>query len=375
VSRIGIFFPSLAAGGVERIMVTMAREFVRHGHAVDLVVGSKSGEFLAHVPPEVSVYDLRLPPPHTALRLPGLIRYFRRERPDALLSATDGSNLIALWARRFAGVQTRLVISTHLVWSAHAFHSARKGPASAVKYKLLMPSLIRFSYPWADEIVAVSHGAARDLARVSRIPLSHIKVVYNPIVSPDLDEQAHAPIDHDWFGPEQVPVVLSVGKLSREKDFATLIRAFALVQQSRPSRLLILGEGTERLALEALVRELGIEGRVSMPGFVTNPLAYMHRASVLVLSSLFEGFGNVLVEALAAGTPVVSTDCPGGVREILEDGAFGSLVPIGAAEAMAEAILATLQTPPDSDRLRQRGKKFSVSTSIAQYLDILGLAH
>jgi glycosyltransferase involved in cell wall biosynthesis len=375
MSRIGIFFPSLAAGGVERIMVTMAREFVRHGHAVDLVVGSKSGEFLSTVPPEVSVYDLRLPPPHTALRLPGLIRYLRQERPAVLLSATDGSNLIALWARRLAGVKTRVVITVHLVWSEHAALESRKGWQKAIKYRFAMPLLMRFSYPWAERVVAVSHGVARGLASVSKLPLDCITVAYNPIVTPDLQEKMQAPVQHEWLTSNTIPVILGVGKLSSEKDFSTLIRAFALVRQHRPARLVILGEGPERPLLEALVQDLGIAQDVALPGFVANPYAWMKRASLFVLSSLFEGLSTVLVEAMAVGTPVVSTDCPGGVREILAEGDYGIIVPRREAAALAEAIRTTLDHPPEAETLQAHASLFSLDTSVTRYLDILGLAH
>jgi glycosyltransferase involved in cell wall biosynthesis len=235
----------------------------------------------------------------------------------------------------------------------------------------LAPLLFRLFYPWADTIVAVSHAAAQDIATMSGIPRDRVKVIYNPATTPALLEKAQEPLDHPWFASGQPPVILAVGRLFKVKDFATLIRAFALVCQQRPARLMILGEGEERPALEALVQTLGIQDDVALPGFTPNPYVYMRHAAVFVLSSLSESFSNVVVEALAVGTPVISTDFPGGTREILDNGRYGTLVPVGDAQAMAAAICATLDEPPDSAALRQRANDFSLEKSFAQYAEVL----
>ncbi|NLO89188.1 MAG: glycosyltransferase, partial [Clostridia bacterium] len=187
-------------------------------------------------------------------------------------------------------------------------------------------------------VVAVSQGVADDLVKTTGLMRELIKVIYNPIVTPELLEKAKESIGHPWFKPGQPPVILSAGRLTAAKDFPTLIHAFARVRAERLARLMILGEGEERPNLESLVRELGLESDVSMPEFVENPYAYMARAAVFVLSSAWEGFGNVLVEAMAVGTPVVSTDCPSGPAEILEGGKWGKLVPVGDVEKLAKAL-------------------------------------
>jgi len=234
-----------------------------------------------------------------------------------------------------------------------------------------LPPLIRGVYPWADAIVAVSNGVADDLSSTAGIARKRITTIYNPVVTPGLQEKARATLNHPWFAPGSPPVVLGVGRLAAEKDFPTLLKAFARVRAVRKARLMILGEGRERATLEALAHELGVATDVELPGFVDNPFAYMARAAVFVLSAVWEGFGNVVVEAMACGCPVVSTDCPSGPAEIMDGGAYGSLVPVGDDAALAKAILSVLETPPDLERLRARAALFSVDRAADQYLEVL----
>jgi glycosyltransferase involved in cell wall biosynthesis len=194
-------------------------------------------------------------------------------------------------------------------------------------------------------VVAVSRGAADDLARWSGIPRELVEVVYNPVITSNGLAAANQLPDHPWFGPGQPPVILGVGRLTPQKDFPTLIRAFSHVRRQRAARLLILGEGEERPALTALANELGVADDVDLPGFRDNALAYMASSALFVLSSAWEGLPTVLIEALAVGTPVVSTDCPSGPREILQEGRLGPLVPVGDAAALSAAMLKMLQGP------------------------------
>jgi glycosyltransferase involved in cell wall biosynthesis len=261
----------------------------------------------------------------------------------------------------------QVITSTHLLWSAHAAQSARDSVGNALKYRLIMPFLIRHSYRHTTHVVAVSHHVASDLAHVSGIPSQRINMIYNPVVTPDLLRQAHLPVDHPWFAADEPPVILGVGRLHRDKDFATLIQAFSLLHQQRPARLVILGEGPERPRLEHLVQTLGVQHAVDLPGYAANPAAYMRQAAMLVLSSLAEGFGNVLIEAMATGTPVVSTDCPGGPSELLAHGTYGRLVPVGDVAALAAAMHATLDDPPDPALLQRRAAEFSLERSVQKY--------
>nr|WP_275994100.1 glycosyltransferase [Argonema antarcticum] len=352
---------SLSGGGAERVMLYLARGFVEQGLNVDLVLVKKEGPYLSSIPPGVRVVDLGAS--RLLLSIPALIRYLQQNKPTALLSAMEDINVAALWARRIAGVSTRVVVTVHNTLSQESQNSI------AIK-KRLAPYLARLFYPWADAVVTVSKGSAEDLAQLG-ISSERLKVIYNPVVTPELAKKAVEPVEHPWFAPGATPVILAVGRLEKQKDFPTLIRAFALVKQQRPVRLMILGEGTERASLEALVRELGLGADVALPGFVDNPYAYMAKAAVFVLSSLYEGLPTVLIEAMAGGTPVVSTDCKSGPAEILENGRYGKLVPVGDIKSLADAIATTLDESPDKAALQGKAAEFSLEKAVTQYLQVL----
>jgi len=387
--HLAIFLRSLVGGGgAERMMVTLAGALHERGHRVDLVLGRAVGNFLDEIHPGVRVVDLhvrtilsalpallRLPsegvhllpafvppaPPRVLGCIPGLARYLASERPEAMLSVLNYSNLAAVWARRLAGVPTRLVVSERNTLSMRASHASTRSLRA-------LPALIRRFYPWADAVTAVSDGVAEDLARVSGIPREAIVTTWNPVVSPALHEAAAQPLDHPWFQPGEPPVVLAAGKLRPQKDFATLIDAFAKLRARRPARLVILGEGPEESRLRVRARRLDVSTDVALEGFVTNPFAYMARASVFALSSAWEGLPSVLIQAMACGCAVVSTDCPSGPAEILEGGALAPLVPVGDSDALAAAILGLLDSPPDRERLRRRADDFSVERVTERYL-------
>lgn len=206
-----------------------------------------------------------------------------------------------------------------------------------------MPLLMRLFYPWADGVIAISQGVREDLLKIVRMPEEKVKVVYNPSITPEIFAKADEPLGHPWFGPGEPPVIPGVGRLTAQKDFPTLIRAFAMVPNKRSARLMILGEVENRHELDRLVGEMGLETDVEISGFLNNPYKYIKRAAVFVLSSRFEGLSNVLIEAMSLGTPVISTDCTSGPGEILEYGRRGLLVPVSDIEAMAKAIVVTLQ--------------------------------
>jgi glycosyltransferase involved in cell wall biosynthesis len=233
-----------------------------------------------------------------------------------------------------------------------------------------MPFLANIFYPGAAGVVAASEGMADDIANVFRIPRDQIQVIYNPAITRDLFTSAAESIPHPWFTPGAPPVVLGVGRLTRAKNFLLLIHAFSQLRSRCPARLVILGEGEERPALEAKARELGVEMDVDLPGFVSNPYPYMRQATVFVLSSAWEGLPNALIQALALGTPVVSTDCPSGPREILKGGALGELIPVGNPDAMRAAIEAVLggkrSSVLDSDLDR-----FRCEAVTQEYLDLI----
>jgi glycosyltransferase involved in cell wall biosynthesis len=366
--HIALFIDNLRGGGAQWRTLTLANAFAARGYRVDLVLRHARGPLLQDVSPSVRLVPLSHP---LGLRLfrfgataIALMRYLRREQPDVLMSAANSLHPIALWARLLTGVRARLVVrvSTHLSRSAV---NARRRP------KRLRLWQARFFYAWADAVIAVSQGAADDMARLSRIGPERIFTIYNPVVTPTLVQRMKEHLEHPWFTPGNLPVVLAAGRLAPQKDVPTLLKAFARVRAVREARLMILGEGKERVRLESLARKLNVAGDVDFPGYVTNPLPYMARAAVFVLSSAWEGLPAVLIEALACGCPVVSTDCPSGPAEILEHGQYGTLVPVGDDGALASAILSALTLPPDRERLRARAAMFSLDRAVDRYLEVL----
>ena len=362
--RVALFVPSLIGGGAERMMVNLADGFASRGLSVDLVLVKASGPYLAEVPSSVRV--VALGSSRVSTSLPALVRYLRRERPAALLSTLNHANVTAVLAGVLAGVKTRIVVR-------QANTLSQSSGAAKKLVSRAMPLLVRRLYTWADEIVAVSEGVAQDLTRIASLPAARIRVIPNPVVMPNLDALAREPVDHGWFASGAPPIVLGVGRLTKQKDFATLCRAIAMVRQRRPVRLVILGEGEDRAALDGLVTELGIADSVALPGFVTNPFAYMSKASVFVLSSAWEGLPGALIQAMACGTPVIATDCESGPREILQGGLFGRIVPVGNPQAMADAIDAVLAEArrPESEAA---WRPYTQAAAVDQYLDVLGVA-
>jgi glycosyltransferase involved in cell wall biosynthesis len=397
MARIALFLHSLAGGGVQRATLNLARALIAEGCAVDLVVGSLAGPSRARVPPQARLVPLGrcwrwrywgpvlraeraardrvwrpvilpLVPQRALYFLPALVRYLGAERPDALIAAGTYYNLVAIWAKELAGVSTRIVVSER---SALGPKLLEPGARRAWRWRFAPPLIARV-YPRAHAIVAVSEGLAAELAALG-VPADRIATIHNAVFA--AEDVAGPGAAHPWLLDGGSPVVLAVGRLSAVKAFDVLIRAFALVRAGRPCRLVILGDEHDRglrARLLALAAGLGVGAEVDLPGFAENPYASMARAAVLVLSSLREGFPNVLAEALACGCPVVSTDCPHGPADILDRGRFGRLVPVGDAAALAGAIEATLASPPDRAVLRERGAAFGAARAARSYLALLG---
>jgi glycosyltransferase involved in cell wall biosynthesis len=349
----------MRGGGAERSMANLARGLAERGHSVDLVLARAEGPYLEKLPNEVRIIDLKAS--RVVKSMPALMRYMRREKPDALVSSVDYVNLIALWARLLSGAKLRLVINEQNNISTNAVNSPRRR-------QQLVPWLARRFYKRADAIVAVSEGVKSDLAAVLRLPSERIDVIYNPsVIEQVVRAEARLDVEHPWFQGQQVPTLLAVGRLTAQKDYPTLLRAFAKLRKEKQSRLVILGEGEDRSSLESLTRELGIDEDVSLPGFAGNPFAYMARATVFVMSSRWEGLPTVLVEALCCGVPVVSTDCPSGPREILNDPRCSRLVPVSDVDALYSALSAALDgelQKPD----RGSWQPFEMNTITDRYL-------
>lgn len=358
MTDIAFFLVDLGGGGAEKVMLSLAGGFAERGLNVDLVLVKLAGDYQSLISPKVRIINLAHPRLITSLPL--LIDYLKQHRPKVFISALEDANTVAILAKIIARTATRLIVSVH---NPLAFVHAKR---SALKQKLT-PLFIRWLFPFADAIVGVSKGVCDNIALVSGLPRDKIHVIYNPIFTPELLKKFDAPVDEAWFLNTQISVILAVGRLSTEKDFPTLIRAFALVKQQYPVKLVILGQGGELPALEELVKELELVNDVAFPGFVANPYAYMSKVKMLVMTSIYEGFGNVLVEAIIAGTSVVSTNCESGPAEILEDGKYGDLVAVGDVPALAAAMINTLNNPRNPELLRQRGQEFSLEAALTKY--------
>jgi glycosyltransferase involved in cell wall biosynthesis len=359
---VSLLLPDLRGGGAERVAVNLANAFVRRGYAVDMVLLSATGQFLSELLPEVRVVDLKVC--RVRWTIFPLVRYLRAVRPTVILACMWPLTVIALWARFLARVPMRVVVAEHTTWSRDEL---LKRPTVGWQIR---SSMHRF-FPWADGVIAVSEGAADDLARFARLDRAAISTIYNPIVGESLAFSAVQPSEPEAWCAGAHRRILAVGTLKTIKDYATLLKSFAIVRQRLDVRLLILGEGECRPALEAQARDLGITDSVSMPGFVNDPMPYYRHADLLVLSSTGEGLPTVLIEALAAGTPVVSTDCPSGPREILCDGKYGHLVPVGDPHALADAMVASLASQHDRGALTARAQDFSIDKATDRYLAFL----
>ena len=402
--RMAFYIHSIRSGlGAERMLANLAKGLAERGHEIDLLLEDSKGDLLEELPPAIRVFDLgetsaspfvdrllrvasltlnvfriakpdpcgnvpfrvalyrflfRRRPPLSALR-----RYLASRRPDSVVSFLNYPNVALLLAARFGTGRTRVYVNVrnHISASVAGAKSRRMRE---------MPVLMRNLFPDADGIIAVSEGVAADIARLTDLPAQRVTTILNPVYREEIFQLAKAPVPHPWLGPERLPLVLAAGKMKPQKDFETLLRAFALLRRDRAARLVILGDGDGRPGLEALAESLGVRADMDLPGYVDNPFVFYRHASVFVLSSSWEGLPNVLIEAMACGCPVVSTDCPSGPWEILEGGRLGRLVPVGDSAALAAAIAETLDRPPPHRAPAAHTERFSLA-SIAQRYDTL----
>lgn len=346
---IALFLPSLAGGGAERVYTYLAGRFAGRGHQVFLVLASASGPYAREVDTRVEIVDLNASGVLRSARR--LILFLRRVRPDVLLSALDHANVVAALATRVAGVGNRCVVSVRSVLTAVNTYDP------SFRRRILL-WLARLAFHQADCIIANSEAIGRDLAESFAVPDRKLRVIYNPIDVERIEQESGAVVPDAQRVSEGTALVLAVGSLTLLKDFATLIRAFSQVRKRRPCRLVILGEGDKRAELSALIADLELGDAVSLPGFHSNPFAWMRAADLLVSSSLTEGCPNVVLQAMACNLPIVATDCVGGTAELLEYGKWGELVPVGNSDAMAGAICAVLQRGASKD-LVERAREFS----------------
>ncbi|TXD34770.1 glycosyltransferase [Lujinxingia vulgaris] len=364
-SRVLLYIPSLRGGGAERSMINLARGLVEAGAHVDLVVSIAESDYADELPPEVSLHILDV---RRVLKvIPHLARQIRRLKPDIIVSRPYRSNLLMLAAAELARSRAaRILIVDNTTTQEMALAS---GTARGRLTNLVDLGLMRRLYPRAFKIVVVSRGSADDLVHLLELPDAMVEVIYNPVEIDHIQTLAEEPVEHPWLD-DAIPLLMTAGRLAKQKDHPTLIRALHKLNQTRPTRLMIFGQGPDQAALEALIDELDLQDRVALMGFTPNPFPFMAAADAFVLSSAWEGLGNVLIEAMAVGTPVLSTDCPHGPAELLASGLHGELTPVGDATALAHAIERTLDAPRDPERLRRRAAEFDRPAILERYLSI-----
>jgi len=406
--RIGIVVNDMLEGGAQRAALNLASGLAAAGHRVDLLLFSAKGNHLPLIPNSLRVFTLntriwrshrrhlrRIPPavevrhlgprwtgrrisyfrvlaarrlqgrqtnhlrPMLAHAALGIAQYIRLETPHVLLASLLSAEASAVVGRNLAGGGIKVA-----VWS-HGFVHRISTEAPDIQLRMR-----DFANREADMIVCIARGEAGEFLRHTAVPRQKIAMIHNPVVTPDLPALAAQKPRHPWLLNNRLKVVIAAGRLDQVKDFPTLLRAFARLADKK-LRLVVLGEGGQRLALENLARELGAAKRVDFPGWTPNPLAFMSRARLFVSVSQYEGLGNALIEALACGCPVVSTDCPFGPREILENGRWGALVPVGDDAALAAAMETALSQNPDRAALKRRAQFFSVERAVAEYEKVL----
>jgi len=356
-SSIAIYLTSMTIGGAERVALNLSTGLSDYGYDVDIVLVEATGDLLEEIPEEVSVIDLDASRVATSF-LP-LRRYLKSREPEILYSMMTEPNLIAIAAHQLTRTDTRLVISEHNMLS-HSVSSIKDRAITLAAWA---------TYPFADHAVAVSKGVQSELLAKTRLEEGSTSLIYNPVRVEYIREKASEPVNHEWFVDDSIDVVLAGGRHEPQKGFDTLLEAFAQIERDN-TRLVIFGRGPKTEELKCQAANLGICDRIHFAGFVENPYSYMATADVFVLSSEHEGFGLVLIEAMACGCPVVSTNCESGPAEILDEGKYGLLTTVGNSALMSKAISETIDNPIRSDVLKRRAEKFDVHNSLKEYVDM-----
>lgn len=368
--KIAIFLPSLSDGGAEKVMVSLANNFVSKFYSVDLLLVSQEGVYFNMLSDEVRL--INIDKSRAIYAVPRILKYLRNERPDVLLSALTHTNVIALICKVLCLRKIRVVVSERSIISNSTLLSGNR-------LYLINKYILKLLYPLADSIIAISKGCAKDLVKTLEISNKKIVVINNPLIkdsniniNDSNEDKINLSLQHNNNNNKHKHLIIAVGRLKKVKNFPLLIKAFAIVRKTVPSSLIILGEGPERNNLEKLIKELHLEKSISLPGFVNNPIDYMKKSEVFVSSSSWEGFGNVIVEAMSVGLKIVSVDCPGGPREILEDGKWGKLVPLNNVSLLADAIKKIIDEDVKYD-VKLRALQFNINVIADKYLQTFNI--
>lgn len=387
--RVAFFIGTLAGGGAERVVINLTGEFVRYGIETDLLVTKFKGPLATSVPDGVNVieleksgklkvlkYILKLPISNWFIaskwllsgeakvisRLPALLNYVNNTRPHAILSTLDAVNIVSLWTKYISNQDTIYIVrqaifqSQELMYS-HGFFETK-----------LLPVLAKRWYSTADKIVCVSKEMAKDLKSYCDVHQNKLITIYNPVHIGKIIRLSGEKINHPWLINKTVPVILAVGRMVKQKNYPVLFRAVKKIRGYHKVKLIVLGQGPEQKKLEQLSKDLELDDSIDMLGHVSNPYQYMARADLFVLSSSWEGLPNVILEALACGCKVVSTNCRSGPKEILDHGKYGTLVSVDDVDALSQGIVDSLKVDIDKKILRDRAAEFDLSIASSQYL-------
>ena len=361
--RIAVIGLDPGPGGTGRVMLNIIHGILELGLDVDLLVLTGNHPDLEAASDRIGLVFLGLENNSNAINI--VRDYLERDNPIAVLCNKDSASEVVIRALFRSNHTPRVVIriGTNVIEKLN-----RKNSISRIIHRRRLTEL----YKHADALIGNSEGVSAALRHLIRKPRPPIHTIYNPLDLGEIRRHAQESVDHPWLIEKKSPVIISVGRLSAAKDYTTLIKAFSLVRHRLKSKLIILGEGRQRAKLQTLANRLGLEQDLDLPGFKVNPFAFLARADVFVLSSLFEGAPNALMEALAVGTPTVATDCSSGPREILAGGRFGRLVPLKDPNSMAEAVLATLKDPPEKSILCEAVQRYGLKDIVKQYVNVLG---
>lgn len=362
-NQIVFLIPSFSTGGAERNVIHVANKLSKEGVNIQFIVINSSGELRNTLNTDINVISLNSS--RMSMAIPKLTRLLNKDRPEVIMSTLTQASLALMIARFFLDYKPKIILRVECVLSKMINDEKHNNI-----FFHLFPLLIRHLFKQANWLIAISKGVKEDLETTFGIKRDIIRVIYNPAIPENLTELAQQQVDHEWYANKILPVIIAVGRLTKQKSFDTLIKAFERVNLKCKARLVILGDGPERKRLEQMTEELKISESVWMPGIVQNPYKYIKKSDVFVLSSVYEGFGNVLAEALACKISIVSTDCKSGPAEILNYGKYGRLVTVLDHTAMSDAILQALndKTYVIDDVWLEH---FTVNTVSSQYYKLL----
>ena len=367
--KITFFIPNLKVGGAEKSTVNLLNNLDKSSYTLSLILANKEGEFLKDIREDLVIINLGT---YSLVKIFfKLIKYFKKEKPDIFISIFPRFSIASIMAKIFSRSDTKIIVIEHTVFSLAATNA--RNFFRRIIARFLFPLLMKFFYRNSEAIICVSKGVAEDILKITGLR-EKIKVIYNPIIDSKIYALAEEKASHPWILNKDCPVISAVGRLVKAKDYPALLYALSLVVNEKQAKLLILGDGEERKELELLANRLGIAEKVDFLGFQKNPYKFISKSNIFVLSSIQEGFPTVIIEAMACGVPVISTDCKAGPNEIIENRENGLLVPVGDEKSLAEAILQLLNSKALREKFSREGRNiaeyFTIEKSVKEYENI-----